>query len=822
MNINLRDILNQHKQTTDLLEAEIKNLENLDLAKQNASLEKEAARLYEQLGSLRQKVSELNSSNSELREALYSRLYSEKLNFIENSQKKMEAYFVQGKQNEYNRLIEFENRLKHTIDTQLADIRDAGLRFNEELNARINSQIKQLRHEVSESIASLKTIETQTALIHNEMLAGYQRLRDEGISEQEIRHIAGKNKLERFLGINVINKIGLGLIILAVIFASQYTYTMMDDTMKCVLIFALGTAMIGTGQFLGRKKKTNVFSIGITAGGVAVTYIALTVGYFNFNLFESYTAAFICAGITAAAFFLSITNNSQVIATFSLIGGFLPIMAVEGALNYTMTFSAMAYFVILGGFALILSFRKKWIVTAFFGLTLNTVTTFYISSFFTSASPLPDKIILLLYMVVSFLIYTLIPIISTYTSGLHFKKSDITLIALNTFFSTLILYFNFRFLEIVDFNGLIPMMFMLIYMGLGQFIKWKMQAESDIRVLFYITSVVFFILIVPMHFDVIWLTFGWLLQGVGLCLYGILADKRKFTVSGFVINAFCLFSFLSVDLLSSSAKYFELKYFLITLGAVLIISAFAYKRVEHSGAKALKHLGFINLWIFLLYIIGRWHTEVLSNQFPWFVNLYSMICIPVTFMLACALPRIKPVYDTSMRKISHIIYTVGIVWLFILNFTRYDIGDNYVIVAIILALVNLLSVLALADMLHHHFKRSTLRSEWLPFLLSCYFMVILTQQFLVFYEVPFAGMSISLVYAGLALAWCIFGFIKRFTFMRRLGLGLTLAVVSKLFLIDFWNLTQGYRIITYFALGLALLAISFVYQHFTKKLEKLK
>jgi uncharacterized membrane protein len=516
---------------------------------------------------------------------------------------------------------------------------------------------------------------------------------------------------------------------------------------------------------------------------------------------------------------LSIRHNSQVIATFSLIGGFLPILIVDGALDYVLTYSAMAYFVILGGLALVLSFRKKWIVTAFFGLTLNTLTTFYISSFFTSTSPVSDKIILLLYMVVSFLTYTLIPIIGTYTSGLRFRKSDITLIALNTFFSTLILYFNFSFLEIVDFNGLIPLVFMLIYIGLGLFVKWKMHTESDIRVLFYITSVVFFILIVPMHFDVMWLTFGWLLQGVGLCLYGILSDKRRFTVSGFVINAFCLFSFLTVDLIPSGAEHFELKYSLITLGAALIIAAFAYTRIEHGGIRALKYLGSINLWIFMLYIVGRWHTEFLSQQLAWFTNFYSMFCITMTFLLASALPRIKPIYDTGMRKISHTINIIGIVWLFVLNSAMNLPKENHVIIAVALALVNLLSVLALADMLHSNFKQSSLRSEWLPFSLSCYFMVILTQQMLVFYEVPFAGMTISLVYAGLALAWCIFGFMKRFTFMRRLGLGLTLAVVSKLFLIDFWSLTEGYRIITYFALGLALLGISFVYQHFTKKLE---
>jgi uncharacterized membrane protein len=817
MNHQLQEILQQQNRAVDLLEAEIKRLENLDLAKQNAALEKEAVKLNMELESLRNKISELTHSNSELREALYSRLYGEKLNFIDNSQKKMNAYFSTGTKNEYNRLVAFENKFKQMIDTRLVAIRGSSFQLDSELNTKIDTQISLLMCEIHEAIAAAKTIGTQTADIRQTMNEGYQAFRDEGVSEQEVRNIAGQNKLERFLGLNIISKIGIGLIILGVIFASQYTYRLLDDGMKSLLIFVLGGAMIGTGEFLGRKK-ANVFSLVVVAGGIAVTYTALTVSYFTFNLFSPHTAAIICVVITAAAFFLSIRHNSQVIATFSLIGGFLPIMTIDGALDYVLTYSAMAYFVILGGFALVLSFRKKWLVTAFFGLSLNTITTIYIATFFSPYSPTTGKIVLFAFMAVSFLIYTLIPIIGTYSGGLSFKTSDVTLITLNTFLSTIIMYFNFHSLEIVEFNGLIPLVFMLIYVGLWLFIRLKMHTERNMQALFFITSVVFFALIVPMHFDVMWLTFGWLLQGVGLCLYGILADKRKFTISGFVINGLCLFSFLIADLMLRGG-HFELKYLLITLSAIAITAAYAYKHAEHGGVKALKYLACINLWGFLLYIIGRWNDVFLSEQFDWFTNLYSIICVPTTLIFAAILPRIKAVYDSGMRVISHIIAYSGLLWLFILNFSRYESGEHFTAIAFAFAVVNLLSVFALADVLNYYFKRNSLRSEWFPFLLSCYFMVILTQQLLVLYRVPFAGMAISLVYAGLALAWCIFGFWKRFTFMRRLGLGLTLVVVCKLFIIDLWRLTEGYRIITYFVLGAVLLGISFVYQHFTKKLE---
>jgi len=80
-------------------------------------------------------------------------------------------------------------------------------------------------------------------------------------------------------------------------------------------------------------------------------------------------------------------------------------------------------------------------------------------------------------------------------------------------------------------------------------------------------------------------------------------------------------------------------------------------------------------------------------------------------------------------------------------------------------------------------------------------------------------MSFSIIYVLTALAWIVFGFIKRYKVIRLFGLGLALLSVVKLFIIDLGKLTQGYRIISYFALGISLAAISFIYQYFNKRLE---
>ncbi|MCL1866590.1 MAG: DUF2339 domain-containing protein, partial [Oscillospiraceae bacterium] len=349
-NHQLREILEQNKKAAELLEVEIKNIENSDLSKKNASLEKEAVKLQDELNALKTKVGELNKSNSELREAIYSRLYGEKLSLINKSEGKISEFFADGKQGEVNRLVRTEYNFTHTITERLAEVRKKTEKYGDELIEKFTPRVYEIEQDLKNHMASANMIYEQTEDISAQIKDEYQAFRDEGISEQEIRNIAGQNKLERFLGLNVINKIGIGLIILGVIFASQYTYNMIGDKMKSLLIFVLGGLMIGAGEFLGRKsvnKNANVFSLGVIAGGVAVNYIALSVSYFTFNLFEPHIAAIICAGITAGAFFLSIRHNSQVIATFSIIGGFLPIFSIEKSLDFTPVYSIMAYFVIL-------------------------------------------------------------------------------------------------------------------------------------------------------------------------------------------------------------------------------------------------------------------------------------------------------------------------------------------------------------------------------------------------------------------------------------------------------------------------------------------
>ena len=131
------------------------------------------------------------------------------------------------------------------------------------------------------------------------------KLKEEQLTEEDQSRIK-QNNIESLIGLNIINKLGILLLIIGVIAASQFTYYRLTDSLKSVFMFAIGFVLLLAGEWLNRKK-TNVFSLGLTSGGVAILYVALALSYFRFNILSMYPALGLCVLITIGAFILSPT-----------------------------------------------------------------------------------------------------------------------------------------------------------------------------------------------------------------------------------------------------------------------------------------------------------------------------------------------------------------------------------------------------------------------------------------------------------------------------------------------------------------------------------
>ena len=793
---NLKNIIDRQREVLSELEAERQAIEGSDLAKENAGLRAELDRLRMDFEQARDSAARLSDENAGLKNTLYEQVYNEKVKIVNTTAQKADIFFGRNVSGELNKLAALENSARARVNS----IKETLARNNAAAREDINARLDELSALLDKTVTETRSYAAQVpgAFSHEERDA-LEALKDEKITDDQMQAVAKKNNIERFVGLNVLNAVGIFLLIVGSITLARFTYVHLPDLMKGIMLFALGGAMLATGEILNRKKP-NIFSLGISAGGIGILYAALATSYFGLHILGMYPAIVVCVLVTAGAFVLSNRYNSQVIAAFALIGGYLPMFSIGS--DVAVVYGAMVYFIALNLLALLISFSKKWRVSSFIGLFLNIIGTFYICMNSSGTNDVLEKVLTILYVLFVFLFYSSIPIISTYRTKARFRKSDVVMLAINTFFSSLTMYWVFYSFDVGDYNGLLAVAFAVIYLVLGRFIEKKFSGgERHTSALFYLTGLAFVVLIVPLQFGRAWLSLGWLAEGVLLAAYGVLNDAKRFKQAGFAISLLCLGAFILFDCAWIEHYLFFYKYLAITLGGLVILGAYMHKKMmAGTFIKIYKYFALVNVWIFAMYSILRelWSAlhKLYGGRTVYQIDyLLSALAIAVTFALAYAFSRIKLLSDLGMKILSIVLHVVGISLLAVVNASMSPVANAYLGVdtpafgitiagTAILAVLGILSVLALRDLVKVIVLELKSGVEWFPLVISGYFVMILTQNLVVQFGLSFSSAAISIIYVLTALAWIIYGFTRRYSLIRKFGLGLAISSVVKLFLFD--------------------------------------
>ncbi|MDF2558455.1 MAG: Protein of unknown function transrane [Bacillales bacterium] len=833
---NLRSIIDRQKEVMRELEKEEEKLSKLDIVHENDRLKYEIENLKKQSIIDKEKLSQLSDENARLKTHLFEQITNERSAILQATNKKIDLLFRSDLKGEENRLYLFEVKAKSRIFKMMNSIKKLDTEEQEDIQGKIES----LSHYLEEKLNDARDRLTNAyQSFSKEEIAEIERMKNEQISDDTVREILRKNNIETFLGLNILNKVGILFLIIGVIAASQFGYHKVPDSVKGILFFVFGALMLVVGEILNRRKP-NIFSLGLTSGGVAVLYAAVALSYFQLEIITMYPTLAICVGVTAIAFFLSQRYQSQTVATFALIGGYLPIISIDGSL--ILAYGAMIYFVILNLLAMMIATKRKWTITHIIGFALNALGTIYIVLCVTEYNTEQFNILLrntvtIAYIMFTFAIYAFIPIVSTLRGHLKFKQIDHILLGLNTSINALVMFGFFYTIDFDDYTGILALVFAAIYFSLGQFIRVKMSEEKVVELLFNITGLTFTVLFIPFQFDKTWISIGWLVQGVLLSTFGILKNQKRVALSGLIIGCLCLYSFLYFDLsgfvvLNNSDDLFPYKYFAITLGSVVVLAAFLYKKnffVDFSIGY--KYGVLVNLFFYTWYIINKFNEVFLSKMTLFGVDhdyLTISLMIIATFLLCYFIVRIKIVADKGTNILSILFSAIAILTLFFVTTTLpyFDASDTKLTVnthllgSLVLVITNLISVLAIRDAVLTIVKKGLLGIQWFPIIVSSYFVVVLTNNLINQYDIRFDSAIISVIYISLAFLWIWFGFVKRYAYMRRFGLGLSILAITKLFLIDLINLSQQNKIVSYFTFGVILIAISYVYQYFSKKFEE--
>ncbi len=164
--------------------------------------------------------------------------------------------------------------------------------------------------------------------------------------------------LEKFIGENLISKIGIIILIIGVGIGVKYSIDneLISPLARIIVGYGFGFGLVGLAIKL--KRKYHNFSAALISGGMAIMYF---VTYFAFSLYEliPQSSAFALMGMftvftVAAAVFYS----RQVIAHIGLVGAYaVPFLLSSDSGNYLMLFSYMA---VVNSGILAIALKKQW------------------------------------------------------------------------------------------------------------------------------------------------------------------------------------------------------------------------------------------------------------------------------------------------------------------------------------------------------------------------------------------------------------------------------------------------------------------------------
>lgn len=818
------------------LDSLLKDYQSQDIIKENAELKESTSAHEKKIKALASKLSEIEKENAELRQALQEQILDEKLNLLKVSKEKLDTYFNKQKGAHANELTAFEqatrveiNRLKKNAQKLLHQDKEEILKELHALTQLLKTKMQEHRNaQAKKEQALLSQTNTQ-----------YDHFSTEGVSEETIQKRIKQNQVEMKIGLNWINRLGILLIILGVGAAFRYSYTnWFNDYFKGALFFLLGAGMAAAGEWFYRKNN-RTFALGLLGGGIAVLYGSVFFSYFLLEIIDMFTALGLSVLVTATAVVLSLRYHSRTICAFGLIGGYLPLYSylLAFGLDGTAVFAAMGYLTLLNLSILLIAIQRQWSIVHYLSFI------FHIPSMLVLISLTDNHLFSMGYSIVTFLIYLGITMAYPLKNKVALKYRDVLLLAFNTFVSCSLLYFLFNQLGWDDFRGLLALVFCGLYFGLGKFMETSLPKERQSIVLFYATSLTFAVLMIPFQFGMEWAAFGWLVEAIVIMIYANRAKLATLEKAGWIILFLCLsiffievYSYWTVGMPLSGN--FQFKYFSVSAGLLLVSLYYAYKQKYETEftfvfSRSLNFINYFkyftlgNLWFYLLYITRHYYGEWVPRTFSQYSFYELMLTAFVSIGLAYVLTKVPVFYDRIVKYYCLFLYGAGIFLGLLVTLSIAPLSpvltENTAVEYIALGLLiffNVFVFLSGRDLLLAFIRQQYKNLELYPLILGVYLLGVMAAFLTVQFHLGNVGLVFSSAFLLMAVGYIFYGFWKKYVYIRRLGLGVTVLATAKLIFYDLSFLTEGSQIVAYFAFGVALLGISYMYQRMSNRQER--
>ena len=334
-------------------------------------------------------------------------------------------------------------------------------------------------------------------------------------------------KLEDFIGTNLISKVGILITIIGIFIGAKYAIDkdLISPAMRILLGYAAGAGLIITAIKL--KKKYENFSAVLMGGGLAVVYFITYISYGFYHQLPQLVSFLLMVAITTATVLIALWYNQKIIAILGQVGAYaIPFLLSDGSGKVLILFS---YISIINIGLLILSFKKDWKVLyriAFF------LTWLIYSVWLIFKEPeLKQASIGLNFLFVNFITF--------YATFLSYKVlrrelynvSEITILL----FNALLFFFLGTFLIDDIFTNPHVLTYFTIVNAAIHFITgfaiYRLKlADQSVHQFITALGILFITIAIPVELNGSWVTLLWTFEATMLCWIAFKNSRRSYLV----------------------------------------------------------------------------------------------------------------------------------------------------------------------------------------------------------------------------------------------------------------------------------------------------
>jgi uncharacterized membrane protein len=653
--------------------------------------------------------------------------------------------------------------------------------------------------------------------------------------------------LEKFIGENLISKIGIAILVLAIGFFVKYAIDKdwIGSIGRVSIGILAGAILIALAHRFRNTYKG--FSSVLAGGGLAVFYFTITLAFQQFQLFAQTSAFVIMIIITVFAVMLSLLYNRQELAVIALLGGFCsPFLVSNGNNNYVALFT---YLLILNSGLLVIAYNKAWRTLNILSF-LFTVIIFGGWLVFSADEQLGTWRNGLLFATAFHLLYFVINIAHNIKERKAFIASDFGILLVNTclYFTAGIICLNN--MQLTDMKGLFSASMGIFNLAASYFLFRKQKVDTNILYLLIGITLTFISITAPLQLHGNYITLFWASEA--LLLYWLFTKSRIRIIqySSLIVWIAMLISLLMDWRIAYAPTYNSLpiifnKAFITALFAAVatwLLFVLQHKESKEQQDDIYPGKNLLRICaILLLFSAGALEINYQFNfYFPasylhvLYLLLYTVAFISILTFLTSRMELLKLPWRFMALMLSLCIGFYLLCLPPVFNVQQEILTsqkDNVHFLAHWITALLLASVIyRLIQLLRNN--RSLLKNSFdtCAWIMCTVVVIFFSVEFhllanTIFFAADNPLENIQRIYikTGLPILWglCSFCFMwlgmqHKYRTLRIISLTLFAVTLIKLFTYDISNIPVGGKIAAFFCLGVLLLVVSFMYQRLKK------